>query len=872
LLLENCTFVCTPVSFRRPETGVKYLYNDGFVVSSLMNQTKQINSKQLFFSNRMVKALDGIFEYSLTVVEAPMGYGKTTAVREYLNRAGVQVLWQSIYDGATAVFWSGFCKLFAELDGTCSLNFAHLSLPDDSVSRQEALELIKGIPLPGKSVLVFDDYHLIQNPDIHDFIIFLVRNRLPNLYIVLITRMASLKPLDELKLKGYAHHITKETFELTPDEIATYYKLCGIVLKSGQTDMLYQYTEGWISALYLLMLNFIKEGNFEQNEPFLSDSLIPNIYSLVEKAIYAPLSEEQKEFLLQASIFDSFSLEQAEYIRQKPHTAQLLAKILARNAFLTYDPKTKIYHLHNILINYLRDQLAKTNTRFRYDLYQEAGEWHLRTGAYREAMQCFYCCRDFNSLLTALEINKAECFDSEHKETLIQYFTECPREILAGHPTALSFIGRRMFLFNEMEQYNRVCREFMDYISASGNLEGQLRDKLLGEYERMLSQTAFNNVREMARHHRRACELLKGIISAADLMETWSLHGAPSGVYLFYRESGKLAQTVADGMGAMANYGSVTGDTKHAGGQIFLAERYFLMGEFENAEIIMHRVFHAGNPEYHSGPMARGLFLQAQLALVKGDWANVLSIFKRLQKGIRVNKLYFFMHTLDLYEANIYALLGQKDEIPAWIGEGEFKQTRFFAPVRGFVNMVYGRVLLINGEYAKLIGNADYFTRTASFYPNLLALIYTHIQLAAAYQQINRENEALAALRRALDLAMPDGVMMPFVENCDFIQTILEEIYQSGLYREVILKILAINDTWQRAVQQIIREHFGVEKPNLTGRELEIGRLAAAGLTNREIGEQLFITENTVKAALKSIYAKFSINNRTVLGRCLDNF
>ncbi|HBE80940.1 MAG TPA: helix-turn-helix transcriptional regulator [Firmicutes bacterium] len=837
-----------------------------------MNQTKQINPKQLFFSNRMVKALDGIFEYSLTVVEAPMGYGKTTAVREYLNRAGVQVLWHSIYDGATAIFWSGLSKLFAELDGTCFLNFAHLSLPDDSVSRQEALELIKGIPLPGKSVLVLDDYHLIQNPDIHDFIIFLVRNRITNLHIVLITRMASLEPLDELKLKGYAHHITKETFELTPDEIVTYYKLCGIVLKSGQTDMLYEYTEGWISALYLLMLNFIKEGSFEPNEPILSDSLIPNIYSLVEKAIYAPLSEEQKEFLLQASIFDSFSLEQAEYIRQEPDTAQLLAKILARNAFLTYDPKIKIYHLHNILINYLRDQFAKTNTPYQYDLYRKAGEWYLRTGAYLEAMECFYRCRDFGRLLEALEINKAESVDGEHKEMLMKYFDDCSREMLANHPAALGFIGRRMFLFNDREQYARVCREFQNCIvTGEKSLDGRQKNKLLGEYERMMSQTTFNDIAEMARHHRIACELLKGIDSAVDLTETWSLHGAPSGVYLFYRESGQLEQAVADGMAAMSYYGDVTGDAKQAGGYILAAERHFQMGEFENAEIIIHQVFHAGNPQYHPGMMVRGLFLQAWLAFIKGDFATVLSILGRLQKNIRARKSYSFMHTLDLCEAYFYALLGRKDEIPAWISAGEFKRTRLFFPLMGFVNLVYGRVLLIHGEYAKLIGNADHFNKVASFYPNMLALIHTQIQLAAAYWQVNRKDEALSLLQQALDLAMPDRVVMPFVENCDYIQTILEEIYKNGLYREDIPKILAINGTWRRANQQILEEYFPPEKPKLTGRELEIARLAAAGLTNKEIGEQLFISENTVKAALKGIYSKFSINNRTLLGRCLDN-
>jgi len=69
----------------------------------------------------------------------------------------------------------------------------------------------------------------------------------------------------------------------------------------------------------------------------------------------------------------------------------------------------------------------------------------------------------------------------------------------------------------------------------------------------------------------------------------------------------------------------------------------------------------------------------------------------------------------------------------------------------------------------------------------------------------------------------------------------------------------------------MVRKYFSDEKPKLTQREIEIARLAAAGMTNSEIGKQLFISSNTVKMALKSVYAKLSINNRVLLKRCLND-
>ncbi|MBD6620295.1 GAF domain-containing protein [Komarekiella sp. 'clone 1'] len=49
----------------------------------------------------------------------------------------------------------------------------------------------------------------------------------------------------------------------------------------------------------------------------------------------------------------------------------------------------------------------------------------------------------------------------------------------------------------------------------------------------------------------------------------------------------------------------------------------------------------------------------------------------------------------------------------------------------------------------------------------------------------------------------------------------------------------------------------------LTARELEIAELVAQGLTNAEIGEKLWITQNSVKQALKRMFRKLEVSART---------
>ena len=65
-------------------------------------------------------------------------------------------------------------------------------------------------------------------------------------------------------------------------------------------------------------------------------------------------------------------------------------------------------------------------------------------------------------------------------------------------------------------------------------------------------------------------------------------------------------------------------------------------------------------------------------------------------------------------------------------------------------------------------------------------------------------------------------------------------------------------------------EYFNIAKPVLTEREEEIARLAAEGFSNKQIGKTLFISENTVKTQLKSVFEKLGVNSRTLIKQNID--
>lgn len=820
-----------------------------------MRKSEKYNTRSLYFSERITNAMGQIPDYSLTIVEAPMGYGKTTAVREQLNFYKANVMWERVYDNSLSSFWNGFCHLFSGFDEEHSQSLLQLQFPYDSVSLGTAQNILARIELPANSVIVIDDYHLAECSETNSFIELLVMSEIMNVHIVLITRYTYFPRLEELQLKGYLYHIKQESFELMPKDIIGYYKQCGISINANEAGELYSLTEGWISALYLLMLNFGSKG---------SSLHLADIHTLIDKVVYSPLPEACRNMLIDMCIFNSFTLEQVEYVWKGDNPAAQMAVVVGKNAFVTYDAREKTYYMHSMLKSYLTEKLDCKEKSYKEALHKQAAHWYRGNGDYLISMRYAYLADDFDALLQVVELDKGQSFNSDYKELIIKYFEECPTESKRKFPYAMLILARRMFTFNEPCLFKRICGEFMTNIQNMDSQDTDYKNRLLGEYELLLSFTGYNDIEKMSEYHRRACGLLKSPSSILDGKGSWTF-GSPSVLYMFYRKTGELENEVQIIREAMPFYYRTTNDHGKGAEKVMEAERYYYLGEFENSEIVMHNAFQAANETLQSGIIICLVFLQIKLAFMKGDFSSILHLFRKMREDITEEKWYLFMHTLDICEAYIYSCLNIQEHIQPWIKNGEFKNARLLFPAMAFLNIVYGRVLLIDGEYLKIIGSTESFIGIATVFPNLLGQIHTYIYLAAANNRIFRQNEALAAVKQALDIAMPDKVYMPFVENCDYILPLLEELNRQGIYRQEIARILELNKPYQKAVGLITKEYFAESKPALAERELEIAQLAAEGFSNKEIGERLFISQNTVKTQLKRIFDKLDINSRVLL-------
>jgi LuxR family maltose regulon positive regulatory protein len=186
--------------------------------------------------------------------------------------------------------------------------------------------------------------------------------------------------------------------------------------------------------------------------------------------------------------------------------------------------------------------------------------------------------------------------------------------------------------------------------------------------------------------------------------------------------------------------------------------------------------------------------------------------------------------------------------------------------------LVAVRVLLAEGEtgaalelLASLAGMAERSGRVRSSIEIL-------VLEALARETRGEREEALAALRRALALAEPEGFVRIFVDEGPELAGLIERAAPGATSPDYARRLAeACGPARASGVSAPappppspprVETVEALAEP-LSDREIEVLRLIATGLSNADAGQRLFIAPSTVKKHLENIYAKLGTRNRT---------
>ena len=206
--------------------------------------------------------------------------------------------------------------------------------------------------------------------------------------------------------------------------------------------------------------------------------------------------------------------------------------------------------------------------------------------------------------------------------------------------------------------------------------------------------------------------------------------------------------------------------------------------------------------------------------------------------------------------AYYYALRGETELIPEIFAQHRLASLQILAPGRPMFEMIENQVYLAQGAYAKVIGRSAELLAVCEGMHYALVALHVRVQTAVAYERLGKHEDARAWLADALRDAEPDGLVMPFVENYGYLAPLLSREVRSGLTARII-------ELGEAAQRRGAGETLPAVLAALTAREVEVVRLIAQRLSNREIAEKLFLSEGSVKQYVKTIYDKLHIEGDT---------
>ena len=417
----------------------------------------------------LVGALISQAQSRVVLVAAAPGSGKTSLLAEWHadTRESRRFAWISLdaADNDPVRFWDG---VFAALQTTApdvgGSAQAALHSPGTTVTDQVLPLIINDLAeLAEPVVLVLDDFHLIENGEIHGAIELLVERLPSTAQLVMSTRSDPPLPLSRLRARGQLIEIRGGDLRFNVAEAGAFLNdVVGLDLEPDEIARLHERTEGWAAGLQLAGLSL--RGR-EDHRQFI-DSFAGDDQHIVEYLGFEVLdneSSELREFMIQTSVLERLSGPLCTAVTGNPDAERLLQGLERENAFvIALDSKREWYRYHHLFADLLRHELASTSPGLVVELHRRASAWYRDAGAIHEAIEHGTAAGDFGDAIELITTHWYEFLQRGRQETVASWIDQLPSETVAHDPNLCltkAWLGVNTGRLNDVDRW----------IQAAGN-------------------------------------------------------------------------------------------------------------------------------------------------------------------------------------------------------------------------------------------------------------------------------------------------------------------------------------------------------------------------------------------------------------------
>ncbi len=841
----------------------------------------------------LLKFLDQALDCRLTLVSAPAGAGKTTLVSAWAStrrKQGVVAGWYALdaVDNDLARFLAYLVACLEEC-GTVIAMDSPASSPVDTANSHAVLDEIicSLLNLKRGLLLILDDYHLVQEKEVHAALAYLLDHMPPHLHLVLLTRSDPPFGLARLRAAGQLLELRMDQLRFSAPETAAFvHKTAGVQLSDSDAAALNTRTEGWVAGLQMAAISLRGRQDvtafiaaFAGSHRFVFDYLLEQVLDQQN----TPL----REFLLKTSILERLSAPLCDAVAETNGVArELLATLERSNLFLTpLDDERVWYRYHPLFADLLRLVLAQTHPGLVAELNQRACTWYEAQGDIPQALHYALACGDMQLVAGLVSANVLALVEQAELTPVLTRLEAMPRQAREPLPWLGVAYAWALAYTGQMAQAGISLTLAERHLEALPLHEG---DRIRGHIAAMRAYLAW----------------IQGSQADAVALAKTAEHLLPPGEVALRALNmttlgNALTQYQADPEAVAVLEEAVALSRQMRQSHVFmlaasaLAYAYAQLGKLHQAHTVCQDAVELAEAHQrrHGRPLTAAASLYAELASILAEWGDSGAAIQAARKGLALSELWGQADTImvcliQLIEGLSYAgdtsaavqglqrarkLAHQVSpwfvqivdlyEVRIWLDVNDTPQAARAAHEAAgpFPVSVQARLLLQQNRPDEAISLLErtlpMVTQTPSFETVRLGVIQ-----ALAYFQKKDENRALATLLWTLEQAQAENRVMTFVRDGEPVERLLRLALRRSICPEFTRRLLSVFER-RRTPQVVLTVEPLFEA--LSERELEVLRLLNGPLSTPEIAGQLVVSANTVRTHIKNIYGKLGVHGRS---------
>jgi LuxR family maltose regulon positive regulatory protein len=338
----------------------------------------------------LLAALDRATARKVTIISAPAGSGKTSLLRTWADRPGqphrlaVMQVQRDQHDAQQ--FWLALLGAVHQASAPASRAEPPVATPDFNERAMVDRVQSELAGHHGRLILVIDDLHELASPDALAQLTRLLTSLPGDVHAVLATRRDLPLRLHQLRLAGELAEIRAADLRFTERETRELLDASGITLSDAGAALLHQRTEGWAAGLRLAAISLAGHPDPERfvAEFSGSDRTVAE-YLIAEMLDRQP--DEVKDLLLRTSLLDRVNGELGDLLTGRPGSERILLDLEDANAFVvSLDPERTWFRYHHLFADLLRLELRRALPAEVPALHRRAAGWLIQHGQAADAI------------------------------------------------------------------------------------------------------------------------------------------------------------------------------------------------------------------------------------------------------------------------------------------------------------------------------------------------------------------------------------------------------------------------------------------------------------------------------------------------------